>query len=470
MKLRLLSASTLVATALLLGACDMGTAQPTVTPATQTQPTTPAQENPTATTATGAPTTIAPTATTATADQPTPTQAAGSAGEPTATQPAAGDGGENDGPLTLNPVTIGTTDATRKGVFGEERSINLPPGFNISVFAQGISGVRMLEKAPNGMLYATSPGTGKVYMLPDEDKDGVADEVKTFADNLAGVHGIAFHDDAIFVATEGAIIRLQDTDGDGVADKRDVLASDLPTGGGHSTRTLAFGPDGKLYVSAGSSCNVCRETNDKRAAILRYSVDGKFEKVYASGLRNAVGILFHPITGGLWATNNGRDSLGDDIPPETIYNVKEDANYGWPFCYGDRIPDESQSPPAGFCEKTGVPAVKMQAHSAPLGLAFYNGNNFPASYQGDLFVAFHGSWNRSVPTGYKVVRVRFKDNQPDPSAGDLLVEDFATGWQANGGVWGRPVDPFMAQDGSLLLTDDQAGAIYRIYYEVKSTP
>jgi glucose/arabinose dehydrogenase len=278
------------------------------------------------------------------------------------------------------------------------------------------------------------------------------------------VQGIAFKDGAVYIATETEIIRLQDTDGDGVADKKDVLASDLPGGGGHSTRTLAFSADGtKLFVSAGSSCNVCKESDEKRAAISLYSPDGKFQKVYASGLRNAVGLIIHPVTGDLWATNNGRDNLGDDIPPETIYDVKEGANYGWPYCYDSRTPDKTQNPPAGYCEKTGVPAVEMQAHSAPLGLAFYNGNLFPQEYKGNLFVAFHGSWNRSVPTGYKVVMVHFKDNQPDKSMGDKMVEDFITGFESNN-VWGRPVDPMVAPDGSLLLTDDKANAIYHISY------
>ena len=319
-------------------------------------------------------------------------------------------------------------------------------------------------------MYATLIGEGRVVILPDADKDGVADSAKTFADNLVGVQGIAFKENGVYVATESSIIRLEDTNKDGVADKRDVLASDLPTGGGHSTRTIAFGPDGKLYVSAGSSCNVCMESDEKRAAVLRYSADGKFEKVYANGLRNAVGLLFHPVTNELFVTNNGRDNLGDDIPPETVYNVKEGANYGWPYCYGDRVPDNSQNPPAGYCEKTGVPAVKMQAHSAPLGLAFYTGTAFPAEYKGDMFVAFHGSWNRSVPTGYKLVRIRMKDNQPDSSAGNLLVEDFATGWSLNGDVWGRPVDPLVAPDGSLLVTDDTANAVYSIYYKENAGP
>lgn len=229
-------------------------------------------------------------------------------------------------------MTIETNSVTSKGAFEQERSLNLPQGFHIKVFAAGLAGVRWLGLSPEGLVYATQPGAGRVVTLPDVNKDGVADSAKVFADNLPGVHGIAFHEGAVYVVTESEIIRLEDTDKDGVADKRDVLANDLPSGGGHSTRTLAFSSDGtKLFVSAGSSCNVCKESDPKRAAISLYSSDGKFQKVYASGLRNAVGLLIHPTTGELWATNNGRDGLGDDIPPETVYNVQEDANYGWPY-------------------------------------------------------------------------------------------------------------------------------------------
>ncbi len=373
-------------------------------------------------------------------------------------------------PLQLSPVTVETNDSTRNGVFTDEHSINLPPGFHVKVYAAGLEGVRWLGISPDGLLYATMPGAGKVVTLPDADKDGVADSVKTFADNLPGVHGIAFKDGAVYVATTTDIVRLQDTNGDGIADKRDVLASDLPSGGGHSTRTLLIQPDGKILVSAGSSCNVCTETDEKRAAISLYSAEGHFEKVYAAGLRNAVGIGFQPGTGALFATVNGRDGLGDDVPPETIYNVKEGTNYGWPYCYADRVPDSTQNPPPGFCEKTGTPVVKMQAHSAPLGFAFYTGSQFPAQFRGDMFVAFHGSWNRSVPTGYKLVRVRFKGNKLDTSSGNLVVEDFATGWHTEGDTWGRPVDPIVAPDGSLLLTDDKAGAIYEIYYKENAGP
>ena len=456
MRFRLFVVWALVITALLIG-CDSGTIQPTPTSTTEALST--------ATTQAGAPdntVTAAPAATVQPNAAP-PTSIAFV--EPTRTAPST-----QKNALMLRAVAVETNDKTRVGVFADERTLNLPQGFHVRVFAAGLRSVRWLGLSPDGLIYATLLGEGQIVTLLDADKDGVADGTTIFADNLPGVQGIAFRDGAVYAATQGQIIRLEDTNKDGVADKRDVLADDLPTGSGHATRTIAFGPDGKLYVSVGSSCNVCKESNEKRAAILRYSADGKFEKVYALGLRNAVGILFHPLTQELWATNNGRDNLGDDIPPETIYNVKEGTNYGWPYCYGARILDKSQDPPAGFCEKTGVPAVEMQAHSAPLGLAFYTGSVFPAEFKGDLFVAFHGSWNRSVPTGYKVVRVRFKDNQPDSAAGKVLVEDFATGWNVSGDVWGRPVDPTQAPDGSLLLTDDKAGAIYSIYYKGDTEP
>jgi glucose/arabinose dehydrogenase len=190
---------------------------------------------------------------------------------------------------------------------------------------------------------------------------------------------------------------------------------------------------------------------------MRYNPDGSEERVYAKGLRNAVGITFNPLTGELWATNNGRDFLGDDLPPETVYLVKEGADYGWPGCHSGRIVDP-QFGSSSSCEGIEEPEVEMQAHSAPLGLEFYSGDQYPAEYQGDLFVAFHGSWNRSQPVGYKIVRI--------PMHGETigLVEDFAVGWLVNGASWGRPVDIITAPDGSLLISDDAGGTIYRIYY------
>lgn len=453
MKSRVLSGFALAAL-VLLSACGQDAAPPTPSPTA-----------PPAGIATPAATQTLP----AEAETPEPTSEPTQPPTPIA-EPSPTPQAQPDGPLELAPVTVQTSDATRLGAFEQERTLNLPPGFNVRVYAAGLDGVRWLGLSPEGLVYATVRRTGRVVALPDADGDGVADEVKVFAEDLPGVHGIEFREGAVYVATETDIIRLQDTDADGVADKRDVLASDLPSGGGHATRTLAFGPDGKLYVSAGSSCNVCVEDDPKRAAILRYSAEGRFEKVFAKGLRNAVGLEFDLQTGALWATNNGRDSLGDDVPPETIYNVQEDVDYGWPYCYGDRVPDESQNPPPGYCEKTGLPAVKMQAHSAPLGFGFYTGQSFPEQFRGDMFVAFHGSWNRTVPTGYKIVRVQMRDGQPDTAAGDQMVQDFATGWFLGEDAFGRPVDVMTAPDGSLLVTDDAADAIYSIYYAENAGP
>jgi glucose/arabinose dehydrogenase len=203
---------------------------------------------------------------------------------------------------------------------------------------------------------------------------------------------------------------------------------------------------------------VCVEEDERRATIVRYSPDGSGEEIYARGLRNAVGITFRPGTNELWATNNGRDWLGDDLPPETIYVVAENDDAGWPTCHSGRIEDPDFGGP-NACDGILAPAVEMQAHSAPLGLTFYSGQQFPDEYHGDLFVAFHGSWNRATPTGYKVVRIPMHSGVPGPT------QDFATGWlREDGSNWGRPVDVLTSADGSLYVSDDSAGVIYRIFY------
>jgi glucose/arabinose dehydrogenase len=339
-----------------------------------------------------------------------------------------------------------------------EQSLQLPPGFRIQAFARELTGVRFMTLGPDGELYATLMRRGEIVRVPDRNGDGQADGAEVVADGLNAPHGIVFRDGALYVGETNRVTRLTDADGDGVFEGREPLA-DLPTGGGHSTRTLGFGPDGMLYVSVGSSCNVCNEADERRAAILQIAPDGSGARVYARGLRNAVGFVFHPTTGELWATNNGRDQLGDDYPPETVNVVRDGDDFGWPRCVNGAQPDPQFGSP-GACEGVARPAVEMQAHSAPLGLRFYEGTQFPPEYQGSLFVAFHGSWNRSVPTGYKVVRVPVQDGRP---AGP--VEDFVTGWQqGTSRAWGRPVDVVVASDGSLFISDDGANQIYRVWY------
>lgn len=336
--------------------------------------------------------------------------------------------------------------------------ISLPQGFKIEVFADNLGGSPVSSPGPNpgprmmllkeGTLFVTIPSQGRVLALRKEG------ERIPFIDQLDKPHGIDFHEGWFYIAEEGRVIRVRDDNNDLIADTeaREVLI-DLPRGG-HFTRTVKI-HDNSLFLSVGSSCNVCVEEDERRAAITRCNLDGSECSVFASGLRNAVGFVFHPVTGQLYATDNGRDWLGDDLPPEEINLVERGRNYGWPLCYGKRIHDTDFDKNENPCEDTVPPFVEMQAHSAPLGLAFYTGEMFPKEYKGDLFVAYHGSWNRGVPTGYKIVRIDMDTRE---------VSDFATGWLQGVNVLGRPVD-IIVWEGDLLVSDDNAGKIYRIFYE-----
>jgi glucose/arabinose dehydrogenase len=268
--------------------------------------------------------------------------------------------------------------------------------------------------SPDGILFVTVPSTaglydrnksgGTVYALPDLDRDGKADEAKKVITGLSNrPHGLAFYEGYLYLAEENAVSRYRYL-GNGDVAVRELVIGNLPFGADHVSRTIGFSPTGKMYVSVGSSCNVCQESDSHRAAIVEYSADGTSSRVFAEGLRNAVGFVFHPDTAEIWATENGRDLLGDDLPPDEINIVKNGRHYGWPFCYGKQIPDPQFSD-LERCSTTEESLHDMQAHSAPLGLRFIASAQFPAEWQGDLLVAFHGSWNRTVPTGYKVVRL-----------------------------------------------------------------
>lgn len=349
--------------------------------------------------------------------------------------------------------------------------LKLPEGFHIAVFADNIDSARMLTFTPGGVLLVSEAGEGKVVALPDPKHTGKASRVVEVLTGLNEPHGIAFYEGKLYVA-ENNRVRRYDWDEAQLRATNPQKLADLPTGGGHSTRSIVF-HGGKMYVSAGSSCNVCIEKDPRRAAVMEFNPDGTGQKIFAKGLRNAVGLAVNPKTDTVWVTVNGRDVLGDDLPPETIYDLGQGGvDAGWPYCYGDRVFDsefaKSADPTLGpdRCKNVIEPKVQMQAHSAPLGLAFYEGSMFPSEYRNNIFVAFHGSWNRSVPTGYKVVRVKL-DDKGQPVGG---AQDFITGWLAPGetkhGRWmGRPVGIAFAADGSMYLSDDAGGVIYRVTWK-----
>jgi glucose/arabinose dehydrogenase len=343
--------------------------------------------------------------------------------------------------------------------------LKAPAGFHISVFAEDVDSARMMVFTPGGVLLVSESGEGKVVALPDPKHTGRAARTVTVLEGLNEPHGLAFYEGKLYVA-ENDKLRRYDWDERHLRATNPQKLTDLPKGGGHSTRSLLF-HDGKMYVAAGSSCNACIEKEPQRATVMEFNPDGSGQKIFVKGLRNAVGLVVNPKTDTVWVTVNGRDWLGDDLPPETVYDLgKDGGDGGWPYCYGDRVPDSNFTQPGdNRCQSVLEPKVQMQAHSAPLGIAIYEGSEFPPEYQNNIFVAFHGSWNRSIPTGYKIVRVKL-DDKGQPVGG---AQDFITGWLAPGetkkGRWmGRPVGIVFGADGGMYLSDDAGGVIYRVTY------
>ncbi len=357
-------------------------------------------------------------------------------------------------PSELKETELEAPFPLRTAELGAVRKLSIPNGWKANIFTSEVPRARFFALREDGVLFLSLSKEGKVVALPDKNKDGVADRVITVADGLDFPHGLAFQGPWLYVAETSRIMRYRDLNGDYMPDLKQSVVPNLPEGGNHISRTIAFGPDGKLYVSVGSSCNVCVD-DPRRAAILRFGPNGENEEIFASGLRNAVGIVFHPETGELYVTDNGRDFLGDDEPPEEVNIIKEGKKYGWPGCFGDRRPDPDLKTSQEYCDMTERPYLALAAHSAPLGLRFLEDERIPSEYRGSLLVAFHGSWNRSVPTGYKILRAR------KTPTGELVTDDFATGWISNGEVWGRPVDIITGSDGAVYVSDDLAGAVYR---------
>lgn len=343
-----------------------------------------------------------------------------------------------------------------------ERKLSLPSSLEISVFIAGLNRPRSLVFDKENNLFVTDIGQGSVFLIKDTDNNGSADNIIEVDGGLNNPHGIDFYDNDLYVAEEHQVVVYRDLDSSGRFGKKEVLISELPRGKGHSTRTVHIGPDGKIYLSIGSSCNVCEESDERRASIIRYDLEGRQEMIVASGLRNTVGFTFRREDNNfsIWGVDNGRDYMGDDLPEEEINIINpypdDTEHFGWPYCYGDKIADANFSQSQDFCPNTISPRYKFWAHSAPLGIAFGSGiNNLPRELQGDIFIALHGSWNRSAPVGYKIMRI------DDNGSGD--PQDFITGWlENNGQAWGRPVDIRFSLEGEMFITDDKAGSIYKV--------
>ena len=342
----------------------------------------------------------------------------------------------------------------------------LPAGFSVNLFADGLDNARWLAVAPNGDVFLAEAGAGKVTLLRDADGDGRAELKSTYASGFRDVHGMAFQGDWLYVSDSKRVWRLPWHAGATQAGgpRQPVTAAGaLGNGEGHGTRILLFSRDGKrLFVADGSESNL-DEVPSPRASIQSFAPDGSDQQTYASGLRNPVGIALYPGTDDLYAVVNERDGLGDGLVPDYLTRVAPGGFYGWPYAYiGQHVqPDFHQRP--DLVAKAIVPDLLFQSHSAPLGLVFYEGSQFPAEYRGSAFVALHGSWNSSKPTGYKVVRVPFRDGRP---AG--YYENFLTGFWSAGSqtaeVWGRPVGLAVAADGSLLVADDVGNVVWRVSY------
>ena len=346
-----------------------------------------------------------------------------------------------------------------------QRRIQLPQGFHIDTFATGLPNARFMRFSAAGDLLVSSPREGTIFLLEaDRDGDGAADAQHALLTGLNRPHGFDFHQGWLYVGETDAVRRIRfDPKTRSVQGELEAVVTGLPAGGNHWTKTLRFGPDGWMYVSVGSSCNVCQEEDERRAALLRFRPDGSEAQTFARGLRNAVGFDFHPRTGEIWATDNGRDLLGDDFPPCEFNRVVQGADYGWPHANGMKRPD----PDLGAGREAEIaasvaPEHGFVAHTAPLGMTFYRGTRFPARYRGAAFVAQHGSWNRSTKSGYRVVALEWAES------GAIRESDFATGFEKDEQVIGRPVDVAEGPDGALYVSDDYTGAVYRIAYAAGS--
>lgn len=337
--------------------------------------------------------------------------------------------------------------------------ITLPPRFKIDIYANHVPNARSLALSPNGTLFVGTRTAGNVYAVLDRNQDQKADEVITIARGLNMPNGVAFRDGALYVAEVDRILRYDNIEthlNDPPAPV--VLSERFPRDRLHGWKFIRFGPDGWLYIPVGAPCNVCERNDTRYASITRVKPDGTQSEIFARGVRNTVGFDWQPKTHELWFTDNGRDWMGNDLPPDELNHApRPGLHFGFPYCHGRTISDP------GFgklrtCEEFTPPAMELGPHVAALGMRFYTGTMFPDEYRHHIFIAEHGSWNRSAPIGYRVTLVRLENQRA------LSYEVFAEGWLQGSRAWGRPVDLLVMPDGAMLISDDKADAIYRISY------
>ena len=364
--------------------------------------------------------------------------------------------------------------------------LSVPEGFEVNVFADGISSPCRMALAPNGDIFVASSGPGEIVILRDAQGDGVADLRETFATDLERPFGLAFRDGYLYVGNNDAVVRFEYVPGQLRAEGSPEHVVDLPVssdaldtdtaerlgidlartrGFNHWTRNLIFGPDGrKMYVAVGSATNAMPGTDPRRAAINEYNADGSGHRVFAGGLRNPVPLALYPGSGTLWTAVHERDHLGDDLAPDYVTSVVDGGFYGWPYAYIGPNPEPIlNGARMDLVERTIVPDVLLPAHAAPMGLAFYTGDRFPEAYRNSAFVALHGSINRLDLKGYSLVRIPFENGRPTGPPEDFLT-GFIVSDEEDKEVWGRPVDVLQSADGSLLVSDDAGGRIFRIWY------
>lgn len=341
------------------------------------------------------------------------------------------------------------------------KQLHLPAGFTVSIYADNLPNARSLALGDKGVVYVGTGREGKVYAVPDDNGDGVAEAHHIIASDLDMPNGVAYKDGSLYVAAINRIIRFDHITGNLTHPPKAVVVYDkFPSDKHHGWKYLRFGPDNKLYTAVGAPCNICNPEQDIYTSLVRLNPDGSDLEILARGIRNTVGFDWQPETNALFFTENGRDYLGDDQPPDELnqWSAKGE-HFGYPYCHGGDIPDPEFAD-GKKCSEFKAPAWKFKAHIAPLGVRFYQGKQFPADYKNRLFVAQHGSWNRTEPQGYRVVSIKFDHGLP------VSEEDFISGWlKQDGEVLGRPVDILAMPDGSLLVSDDKLGVIYKVQYQ-----